>query len=125
MDGSLINLSKQDLLYIIHRLDFDEISIPRTLLMSQEFDPLNLLVGFSVTEACRNHQDDRQVSTFTGNGGRLERDDGLSPAEGRRNRDDIEADSLKQRWQNRRYDALCSINRSLDLESQRSYGTTN
>ena len=45
MADSLINLSKQDILYIIERLNFDEISVPRALLMSEDFDPLNLPSG--------------------------------------------------------------------------------
>ena len=113
MADSLINLSKQDILYIIERLNFDEISVPRALLMSEDFDPLNLLLGFSVAEAWRKHQDDGAK----GRGNSFKRDTRLPPAEGRRTLDDTKADALKQRWQNRRYDALCSINRSIDLES--------
>ena len=113
MADSLINLSKQDILYIIERLNFDEISVPRALLMSEDFDPLNLL-GFSVAEAWRKHQDDG--ATKSGNS--FKRDTRLPPSEGRRTLDDTKADALKQRWQSRRYDALCSINRSIDLESE-------
>lgn len=114
MADSLINLSKQDILYIIERLNFDEISVPRALLMTEDFDPLNLLLGFSVAEAWRKHQDD----DATKSGNSFKRDTRLPPAEGRRTLDGTKADALKQRWQSRRYDALCSINRSIDPESE-------
>src|SRR5271170_4267521 len=118
MADSLINLSKQDILYIIERLNFDEISVPRALLMSEDFDPLNLLLGFSVSEAWRTHQDDGATRRSSS----LKRDTRLPPTEGRRTlADDTKAELLKQRWQNRRYHALCNINRSIDLDTQLSY----
>jgi hypothetical protein len=114
MADSLINLSKQDILYIIERLNFDEISVPRALLMSEDFDPLNLLLGFLVAEAWRKHQDDGAK----GRGNTFKRDTRVPPPEGRRMLDDTKAEALKQRWQSRRYDALCSIDSSIDLESE-------
>ena|SRR5277367_2840792 len=116
MADSLINLSKQDILYIIERLNFDEISVPRTLLMSEDFDPLNLLLGFSVTEAWKKHQAD----SAKGRDNSFKQDNRLPPAKDRRTLDDTKADALKQRWQNRRYDALCGINRSIDLAQLRT-----
>lgn len=96
MEGSLINLSKQDILYIMEGLDFDEISIPRTLIMTEDFDPINLLVAFSVNE---NRKTKRGNTRFY--------------CEGSTRKVDKKAEALQRRWRDRRYNALCSLDRSV------------
>ena len=51
MGSFYIKFSKRDVLYIIERLDFDEISVPRNLM--EEFYAVELLFGISLAEANR------------------------------------------------------------------------
>lgn len=90
----------EDILYIIQGWDFDEISIPRTLIMTEDFNPINLL-AFSVDDTRK---------TKPGNTGFY--------CEGSTRKVNKKAEALQRRWQDRRYHALCSLDRSVIHSSQ-------
>lgn len=91
MEQLRITLSKEDILYIIESLDFDEISVPRTLVMNPDFEPVSLIIGSAVVEARRKERERKglfsNASTWKPN---------------------ANGDS-QSRWQDRRYHALCSL----------------